>query len=349
MLKAESIRYRTATQTPDFHFPDSVVDAFAAPARAVAGRNAPPLPDDARRFSLAEAKSLIVAAMQDFDPALGRRTEELFRSANYRSGAADAAAEEKFRGTSRTDYSPRTGPNPYTDDAYTLPALTEGLRWNISPVGPGQSRLMRSLPAQSERSWLGPPNPHNHAVIEFEFDGTIDGVVHMAHEAGHALADASRHTAPVHMQETQAYLTQNILYGYLGRHPDASIRSAAQAHAAHTIAENSRAVVAGLDAVGTVPAGPEHANALQGDIERMHHRGVSFLSARMMVERTAVSRRGAMVSSVMGENGPRDITAALSSIGIEFPHQMEEAAKMAGFAPSQRLSPSPTASPRAAR
>jgi hypothetical protein len=64
----------------------------------------------------------------------------------------------------------------------------------------------------------------------------------MAHEMGHSIADDYQRQAgnsyrdnPEHINEMQAYLTQNILWDYLRKHPDQAIADAAEKHFSSTM------------------------------------------------------------------------------------------------------------------
>lgn len=197
------------------YFPDAMVGAALAVAQqvlpqafavhtqqedefALASRTPPP-PITERRFTLAESQQLIVAAFTEFDPELGQRALDIINDEN---------------------------------------------RWYLlEEVEPGQCRRQQCRPAGSENDYNFNPKPH--AVIEYQFDGTIDGVVYMAHEIGHAIADDiqrenghSYKTNPEHLQETQAYFTQHILYNHLKQSDDPSIRDAAEKHYTATMTRN---------------------------------------------------------------------------------------------------------------
>ncbi|MEK7801420.1 MAG: hypothetical protein AAB276_03100, partial [Pseudomonadota bacterium] len=201
-----------------------------------------------QRFTLEESKALIITALDEFDKSLGDKAQEIFQTAHYNNGIADVRAEAKFRKFSY-DASNTNTENPILSKNYNLD-VNEESRWNLIPVPPGQCRLMRCLPAESDqKEWTNiaydPANPHPYAVIEYQFDGTIDAVVYMAHELGHAIADDyGRETGktyrdnPTHIVEMQAYLTQHIIYDYLKHHQDANIADSACRHFDVTMTQN---------------------------------------------------------------------------------------------------------------
>lgn len=269
------------------------------------------------RIPLAEARWIIIAAFTSYDPALGRRAEALLASAVYKGGEADLALEAHYRAQPH-DHTGPAGDNPYLRPDYQID-VTPGARWDISPVAPGQGRLMRCLPAGAARTAYDPPNPYGQAVIEFEYDGTINSVIYMAHEAGHALADDTLRQAghdyrrnPSHLPEIQAYMLQNVMYDYLiNRQDDPALAAAAQAHFAATM----------TDAVIRLPEETE-----------MEARPMSLLVARGFYDHVAAQpllMRRAALTDLLGGNGPKNITEVLAASGIITPADMERLAQSA--------------------
>jgi hypothetical protein len=108
-------------------------------------------------------------------------------------------------------------------------------RWNLQEVPAGECRMMRSRPAGSQGDQYNPPNPLPHSVIDYEFDGTIDGLIYLAHEVGHSIADdyareagGSYQNTPGHLNEFQAYLPQQIIYDSLMLSSDPETAEAAK-------------------------------------------------------------------------------------------------------------------------
>jgi|GEM_PF-1507408 hypothetical protein len=312
------------------YFPDAVIGPFID-----AAKNS--LPDffraqreeqfshremSARRFSLEESKALIIEAFSSYDPQLGDKAKEILKTAQYKNGDADLKAEESFRHVAHDDSDPHQGRgNPYLRSDYKLD-IAEGQRWVISPVAPGQSSLMRCLPASSPQRDYGdgfydPANPQPHAAIEYEFDGTIDAVVHMAHEMGHMIADDygldAGHTFqdnPVHMQETQAYLGQHILYAHLKRHSDASIAQVAYEHFTLTMTNNICSLM---------------------DRDRLHSRPLGLLSAMAVLDKVQdqdLFAKRHVSERMWGRMGPADINQVLASAGVERPDDMKKLAQI---------------------
>jgi hypothetical protein len=285
-----------------------------------------------RRFSLEESKNLITAAMQDFDPKLGDKAREIFKTAHYNNGEADENLASEFRSYPYDD-APPNEENPFLDKNYRLDVSSDQ-RWNLTPAPPGQCRLMRCLAAESEqKAWTetayDPANPNPHAIIEYQFDGTIDAVVHMAHELGHAIADDYGREAgntykdnPGHIAEMQAYLTQHILYDYLKRHPDKTIAAAAQGHFDATLAYN-------LNDIKTNPA--------------MQDRPASILTARGLYDHLGgqnIETRRQVSEALLGREGSKNINEVLAAAGFKTNDDMKVfagiAARPVGAAPPIR-------------
>lgn len=309
------------------YFPDAVVAPFATEAARVkpVGRLDDSGDIATRRFSLEESKVLIVEAMTAFDPQLGQKAVELLKTAQYSGGDAGLQAEAEFRALAYDDSYPHDGgDNPYLAEAHKL-NVPEGARWDITPVPAGQCRLMRCLPAESPQQaydmgeagkFYDPANPHKQAVIEYQFDGTIDAVVYMAHEMGHAIADDYQREAghsyldnPEHMKETQAYLTQHILYDYLRHHPDKTIAQAADQHFTATM------------------TGSLHD---MSDNERLHERPMGLLTALGVVDHLKdqeLSTKRRTSEALLGRHGPQGISEVLATAGIERTGDMEKLAR----------------------
>lgn len=221
MLNSKADKY--ASSNPSFqegrsgyYFPDVVVDSFINQAHTALRTDQAQLAEFALRkspliheprFTLQQSKELVLAAMHDFDPTLGKKAQEIF------DAGFDEAAENNFI------------------EASNEPITQNGSRWRLRVVDPGQSHIMCSVPAEAPPSEFGAANPNPHSVIQYEFDGTINGVIYMAHELGHSLADDYLREAgyknsdsPRHMDETQAYFGQHILYDYIRRHPELETR-----------------------------------------------------------------------------------------------------------------------------
>lgn len=224
-LYYDSPRNPGVQDTSGLYFPKAVVDPFVLEAREQVSQ----ISADNRgltnlfsksgntqgpRFTFEDSRALVIAAMEDYSPELGRKAREIF-DAGYDQAVADARA--------------RT--TPRTFDEWTkqqIPRSNPAVRWRLEQVAPGHTQIQCSNPADSEI------NPNKYSVIDYQFDGTIDSVVFTAHELGHCIGDdylrqttkmnqgntvnCTHKDNPVHMQETQAYFTQSILYGYMQKH-----------------------------------------------------------------------------------------------------------------------------------
>lgn len=233
MLPTKAFKYipsgdQPLNQGPGLYYPDSIVDSVLNESFKTTPsmfRNHLGKPEEfslldaptgqiiQKRFTLNQSKDLVIKAFSDFDPELGRRAKVIF------------------------------------DD----PA-----RWNLQEVAPGTARMMRSRPAESPGDEYNPPNPLSHSVIDYDFDGTIDAVVYLAHEVGHSIADdyareagGSFRNTPGHLNEFQAYLPQQILYGSLMQNPDPEIAEAGRRQYLATIATSLYNLPLGLEAKKT--------------------------------------------------------------------------------------------------
>ncbi len=268
------------------------------------------------RFSLEQAKSMIIAAFDRFDPELGQQARAILATAHYKDGAAGIRAEDAYRAVAYDGTI--SGDNPYLRADYRID-VAAGARWDITAVPPGQSRLMRTLPASSTASRYDPANPYAQAVIEFEFDGTLNSVVYMAHEIGHAIADDYGREAghsyrdnPSHLPETQAYLLQHVMYDYLiDGQGDAEIAASARQHSGATL----------RDAIMRLPQESE-----------MEDRPMSLLVALGLHDRlqdaSPFARRLAS-EALLGRTGPKNINEVLAIAGVMTETDLEQFAQQA--------------------
>jgi len=190
-------------------------------------------------------------------------------------------------------------------------------RWRLREVPPEQARVMRSLPAESQQTKFNPVNPNPYAVIEYDFDGTMDGVVYMAHELGHAIADdcireagyTYRHV-PQNLAETQAYFVQNIVYDYSSHHPEATIAAAAKQHFVTTVRDYLHTIA-------------------DADLS-MHGRPMSMvtgLSIFNLSKEQDADKRRKIIETLLGRQGPKNITQILAEAGVETPSDMHNLAR----------------------
>jgi len=283
--------------------------------------------DRTRRFSLEESKELIISALDHFSPELGEQARRIMQTACYNGGASDRERELRFAAMPY-DGSPLDDPNHFLSKDYKL-EIEAGKRWNLTPAAPGQCRLMRCLPAESNQQECAPgaydpANPHPYAVIEYQFDGTLDGVIYMAHETGHAIADDYQREAgmtyrdnPRHLPEMQAYLVQHIVYDHLKQHDDPSVSSAAQRHFETTMQHN----IAGL----------RHDQTMYG-------RPMSILTSlglyNHLVPQDGDARK-TVSEALLGRSGPKNINEVIAASGIKISDLSRSAIK-ASISPNER-------------
>lgn len=103
-------------------------------------------------------------------------------------------------------------------------------RWQLAETEAGEA-AGKCLAAHCDK------NSPAYAVIKYEYDGTINDAVYLAHELGHLIADDNINLAGFswtdverHVFEIQAFFAQNILYDYLAKHQDPQLRKASQQH-----------------------------------------------------------------------------------------------------------------------
>jgi hypothetical protein len=224
-LYYDSARNPGAQDTRGLYFPKAVVDPFVLEAREqvsqisannreLTGLFGKSGKAQGPRFTFEDSRALVIAAMEDYSPELGRKAHEIF-DAGYDQAVQDA----------RTRQEPRTR-EQWMDEK--IPESDRPARWRLEQVAPGHTQIQCSNPADSGI------NPNKYSVIDYQFDSTIDSVVFTAHELGHSIGDdylrqttkldqgktvnCTHNDNPVHMQETQAYFTQSILYGYIQKH-----------------------------------------------------------------------------------------------------------------------------------
>ena len=235
-------------------------------------------------FCLAEAKEIILTAFSNFDPLLGQRAQNIFAAGYGYNSALKGLWNDKARYFA--DVAIRE------QDARHLAALETGTRWRLANVKPGQAFMMRSRPAQTPASAQGDPaSPHDYAVIDYQFDGSLNGVVYMAHEVGHAIADDCIHAygksyndSPHEIDEVQGYLPQLVVYNHLGGHPNPRIAEAAQQHRADLMAKTTGGRGAALKAAQTI-----------------------FELAQDK------SKRAAIIETLMGARGPKNIAETIAA------------------------------------
>lgn len=208
------------------YFPDAMIDSFVQEAhntvpRTIDAHIARPEEFDLLKgaaiaepqISVEEAKAVIIDALTEFDPELGQRASELLNDSDRLN-------------------------------LHEVPIGTGGMM-RVRPAG---LVMDQDDPMRLENSGLPQefiddlrsryPSDENidgkKAVIDFDYNGSIGSVIYLAHELGHALADDLQLAAgysyrdnPVHMQETQAYLVQNIVLDRLRAHENPEIAIAA--------------------------------------------------------------------------------------------------------------------------
>lgn len=154
---------------------------------------------------LDDAKKIIVTALGQFDPTLGTHAAEILYSDEQAN-----IAEVPERRTGMMMCRPR---GLTLKDVRAMDMFIPGFAKKFGP------RFKRQ------------DNPADHAIVDFEYDGSHGSVVWLAHEVGHALADRAQadnghgfKNFSTDAMEGQAYFVQHIVAQYmkdtLGRIPE---------------------------------------------------------------------------------------------------------------------------------
>jgi len=232
------------------YFPDAMIDSFVQEANNIVPRTvgvhiARPEEFDLLKgvtiaephISVEEAKVLIIHTLTEFDPEMGRRAADILNSVvkdpKDRNDPGRLNLHERdgvmMRVRAKGSTMPDDHPMSFENAASEIwPNLTEEERKNRI------AEYRELYPYDDNPSNEDHPAKGPQAVIDFDYNGSIGSVIYLAHELGHALADDSQIAAghsyrdnPEHMQETQAYLVQNIVLDRLRAHENPEIATAA--------------------------------------------------------------------------------------------------------------------------
>jgi hypothetical protein len=333
-------RFQSLLSQGNDALPASAVDALmknaaqAAPGLdyAAAGSAGPQIGYD-------KAKSLILGALHDFDPALAASAKEILDNParmNVREVPEGKGVMMRVRTAGLTP-----------QDAMSIDGH------------PAVKTLRQDFPIDH--------NSGNRAIIDFQYDGTMKSVIYLAHELGHALADDTQVKAgrsyrdnPKHMEEIQAYIVQGIVAQGLRNHPDPAIAKAAQQHFAGDIAKQVAAYPVAQAAMDTLdniaqghptdaPAimearlgqnwkaaldtnplyndvfkamqgGPDAVAMLEKAVKRLNDRPSSQLIGLGIAEQLQgqdVAARRAVVNAAFGADGPKPVTDVLDMAGVK--------------------------------
>ena len=174
-----------------------------------------------QNFTLMQTKQLILSALNDY-PILYSKVEKIFAD-----GFDEAAKVSK------------TTVYDWNNNGSDVPG-----RWRLKQVEPGKCAIQSCRPAESKEikqasvppgDYYTPGNAKAVAMIDYEFDGTINSVIYLAHELGHAIADDSVRenlrtdlSNPSHLKEIQAYLVQTLVTNHLNH--ESGIKAAADSY-----------------------------------------------------------------------------------------------------------------------
>lgn len=144
------------------------------------------------------AKNLIIAALSQYHPELADR------AANILEREGHTIIDNPERVTGMMQCRP-AGAEEVTDENHPMYISREDFDKRFSP----------------HFTEMG--NTRDHAVIDYEYLGTPDSVIYLAHEIGHAIADdIQQEKGLTHkdftsdQQEEQAYFVQSIISHYTG-------------------------------------------------------------------------------------------------------------------------------------
>lgn len=150
-------------------------------------------------IGLETAKRLIINALNDFDSELGRRAAEILTD-DLRANIHEADEA-------------KTGMMACRPSGITITDLQE---------------MEMHIPDFEER--FGPQfnrqdNPEDYAIVDYEYVGTVDSTIYLAHEIGHAIADDMQRERGLSFRdfstdqlEKQAYFVQSAMQHYLHEH-----------------------------------------------------------------------------------------------------------------------------------
>ena len=151
-----------------------------------------------RYIPLNDAKNLIIAALHQYHPELADRAADILE----REGHTIIDNPERVTGMMQCR---PTGAEIITDEKHPMYISNEYFNARFGPNF-------------TERG-----NTREHAVIDYEYLGTPNSVIYLAHEIGHAIADdIQREKGLTHkdftsdQQEEQAYFVQSIMSHYTG-------------------------------------------------------------------------------------------------------------------------------------
>ena len=148
---------------------------------------------------LQTAKIAIISALNDFDADLGRRAAEIL--------------SDDLRANMQETPQTITGMMACRPAGITVDDL---------------KRMDMYLPDFEQRfapHFVRQDNPEDYAIVDFEYDGTTNSVIYLAHEVGHAIADDIQREKGLSFRdfttdqlEKQAYFVQSALQHYLHEH-----------------------------------------------------------------------------------------------------------------------------------
>lgn len=145
------------------------------------------------------AKDAIITALNHFDAGLGRRAAEILT--------------DDLRANIHAEDEPKTGMMACRPAGITVHDL---------------EKMGMHIPDFEER--FGPnftrqDNPEDYAIVDYEYLGTTESVIYLAHEVGHAIADDMQRERGLSFRdfstdqlEKQAYFVQSAFQYYLHEH-----------------------------------------------------------------------------------------------------------------------------------
>ncbi len=147
---------------------------------------------------LEDAKNLIIASLSQYHPELADR------AANILEREGHTIIDNPERVTGMMQCRP-AGAEVIIDESHDMYMSREDFDKRFSP------------------NFTEMGNARDHAVIDYEYLGTADSVIYLAHEIGHAIADDIQQEKGLNhkdftsdQQEEQAYFVQSIFSHYTG-------------------------------------------------------------------------------------------------------------------------------------
>jgi len=286
MIRTESVKYQNNTfnEYEVEHgelFPDAIIDAV----KMLYGQRKDLITPEINTHTpipIEDAKAMIIESLTKFDSGLGQRAEKILNNPNRMNLNEEGAMHCIQAGVTKHH-------------------LQQKGMWDMD-----------------DKSSPDIINDKPYATIHLDYDGTINSVIYLAHELGHAIADDIQVERgnnfldnPAHMEEVQAYFIQHIVRMDLEKNENPEIAQAAKAQYAQEFNQYK-----------------SYYETATGDNDTvLHGRPPAFTIASAIAERltNAPNLREYGSQVLLGAYGPADISKTLAVSGIERLENVQEA------------------------